>query len=174
MHDDEKIKVAFDRSVKALRLKPSLGLGTGTSTARIVNGLTCEVTEGPWKLISDMPQQAGGNGAGPTPGVYGRAALGSCLAIGYAMRAASMQINVSSIEVSVEADYDDGVLFGTSEGYPGYKEVRYTVSVETDAPEDTVLQWLDACDAHSPYLDVFARGQKCARNVQILSLKKHS
>ena len=88
MTETEKIKFALERSIKALKLKPSLGLGTGKSTTRIKNGLTCEIQEGSWKFTADMPASIGGNAVGPTPGVYGRAALGSCLAIGYMMVAA--------------------------------------------------------------------------------------
>ena len=172
MSDMEKIRLAFERSHKALSLKPSLGLGTGISKTRIVNGLTCEVTEGPWKLQADMPEGAGGNAAGPTPGVYGRAALGSCLAIGYMMRAATKNIAINSIEVEVQASYDDGPLFGsTSDVPPGYTEVKYIVTIESDASEEEIILLLDEADEHSPYLDVFARGQHCTRQVNIIAPK---
>ena len=171
MKSQEKIKEAINRSTKALSLKPSLGLGTGISKAKIIDGLTCEVTEGNQKLISDMPNSVGGNAAGPTPGVYGRAALGSCLAIGYMMKASAMNIKIDSLEVEVQADYDDGALFGTSNAHPGYLEVRYTISIESDAPESEILKMLDIADKQSPYLDVFSRQQKCTRNVQIISPK---
>ncbi|MGE5107991.1 MAG: OsmC family protein [Sphingobacteriales bacterium] len=171
MSSQQKIKEAVSRSTKALSLKPSLGLGTGISKAKITNGLTCEVTEGNYKLIADMPESVGGNKAGPTPGVYGRAALGSCLAIGYMMKASAKNINIDSLEVEVQADYDDGALFGTSAAAPGYLEVRYTVTIESDAGEDEVLQMLDEADKQSPYLDVFSREQKCIRTVHIQSTK---
>ncbi|HEY1872252.1 MAG TPA: OsmC family protein, partial [Chitinophagaceae bacterium] len=108
MSEFEKIKLAVERSTKALTLKPSLGLGTGISKTRIKNGLTCEIQEGNWKFVADMPGSIGGNAQGPTPGVYGRAALGSCLAIGYMMTAAKMNIPITTLEVEVQADYDDG------------------------------------------------------------------
>jgi uncharacterized OsmC-like protein len=171
MTSQQKIKEAVNRSTKALSLKPSFGLGTGISKAKIINGLTCEITEGNHKLIADMPESAGGNAAGPTPGVYGRAALGSCLAIGYMMKASAMNIKIDSLEVEVQADYDDGALFGTSSAPPGYLEIRYTVTVESDAAEEEILQMLDIADKQSPYLDVFARQQKCTRTVHINSSK---
>jgi hypothetical protein len=118
MFDTEKIKIAVERSTKAISPQPSLGLGTGISKTRIKNGLTCEVEEGNWKFFADMPGSIGGNGEGPTPGVYGRAALGSCLAIGYMMMAAKRNIPVSSLEVEVQADYDDGALLGTTKVAP--------------------------------------------------------
>jgi uncharacterized OsmC-like protein len=173
MNAAEKINLAFGRVYKALSLKPSMGLGTGISKARITNGLTCEVTEGEWKFLADMPASVGGDAKGPTPGVYGRAALGSCLAIGYMMRAAKMNISIASLEVEVQADYDDGALFGTSNVPPGYLEIRYSVTIECDAAEETIITLLDEADRHSPYLDVFSRGQKCVRQLNIVSTKNN-
>jgi len=171
MTSQQKIKEAVVRSAKALSLKPSLGFGTGISKTKITNGLSCEITEGNHKLIADMPESVGGNASGPTPGIYGRAALGSCLAIGYMMKASAMNIKIDSLEVEVQADYDDGALLGTSPVPPGYLEVRYTVTIESDAAEEEILQMLDMADKQSPYLDVFSRQQKCTRDVHIISSK---
>ena len=174
MSETEKIKTALERSIKALTLKPSLGLGTGKSKTRVKNGLTCEIQEGNWKFVTDMPESVGGNAQGPTPGVLGRAAFGSCLAIGYMMKAAMMNIAVNALEVEVEADYDDGALLGTSNVAPGYLEVRYTVTIESDASEEDILKMIEDADEHSPYLDVFSRGQNCKREVHIISPKLQS
>jgi uncharacterized OsmC-like protein len=164
----ESIKTGFERSVKALSLKPALGLGVGVSKTKVINGLVCEIEEGPWKFLADMPEQVGGNGSAPTPGVYGRAALGSCLAIGYMFYFAKHSVPVLSLEVEVQADYNDGALFGTTTDVsPGYLEVRYIVTVESDASEENILKVLNDGDAHSPYLDVFSRAQKCVRQVLI-------
>src|SRR5450631_1978450 len=102
MDKNEKIKSAFIRVSSAFAKRPTAGLGTGISKATIKQGLTCEIREGNWTMTADMPEQAGGNAAGPTPGVFGRAALGSCLAIGYMMRAAAMDIPVSALEVEIQ------------------------------------------------------------------------
>ena len=154
-------------------LKPALGKGTGVSKVRITNGLTCEVQEGDWKMTVDMPAGVGGDGLAPTPGVYGRAALGSCLAIGYMMKAAEMEISIINLEVEVEADFDDGALLGTADKNipPGYLEIRYTINIESDVADETIMQLLDDGDAHSPYLDIFTRAQKCVRKVNINSTK---
>ena len=174
MSENEKIKYAIERVKKTLAQRPSFGLGTGISRTRVINGLTCEMQEGNWKFVADMPEQAGGNAAGPTPGVYGRAALGSCLAIGYMMRAAELGVPIDSLEVEVQADYDDGALFGTSQQTPpGYLEVRYSVTVNSEASNEDIMRVLNEADEHSPYLDVFSRGQKCVREVNIISGKNH-
>jgi uncharacterized OsmC-like protein len=173
MQNTEKIKTAIERTKKALRLKPSLGKGTGVSRTCVTGGLTCEVQEGNWKFKVDMPESVGGNNLAPTPGVYGRAALGSCLAIGYMMKAAELDIEIRHLEVEVQADFDDGALLGTAENEipPGYMEVRYLIHIESDAPEEKIMAMVNASDAHSPYLDIFSRAQKCIREVNIVSLK---
>ena len=162
----DRIGTAFDRAARALTSRPSLGRGTGITRARVREGLTCDIEAGPWRFVADMPKSAGGSEAGPTPGVYGRAALASCLAIGYMMYAAKLGVPIQSLEVEIQADYDDGALYGVSDSPPGYLEVRYIVTVESSAPEEDVLRVLDEGDAHSPYLDVFGRAQKCRRIVR--------
>jgi uncharacterized OsmC-like protein len=171
MNDGEKIKIALERCKKAFTLKPAMGSGTAISKVRMGNGLSCEVSEGNWKFSVDMPEGIGGNNSAPTPGVYGRAALGSCLAIGYMMKAAELGIPIKNLEVEVQADFDDGALLGTADKHipPGYLEVRYTITIESNAPEQTIMQMLDDGDKHSPYLDVFSRAQKCVRKINIVS-----
>jgi uncharacterized OsmC-like protein len=168
----ERLRVAFERSAKALTLRPSLGRGTAVSRTRIRRGLTCEIEDGPWTLTADMPARAGGDGAAPAPGVFGRAALGSCLAIGYMLQAAKLGVPIASLEVEIQADYDDGALFGFSTSPPGYLDLRYTVTVDSSAPESDVRRVLDEGDAHSPYLHVFSRAQTCRRTLCIVSSRK--
>ena len=163
----EKIKNAIERSTRALEEKPALGRATGVSRVRMGEGLTCEVEDGNYRLRVDMPAGVGGGATAPTPGVYGRAALGSCLAIGYMMQAARLGVPITSLEVEVQADYDDGALLGVGNAPPGYLEVRTIVTVESPAPEADVMRVLDVGDARSPYLDVFRRAQPCRREVRI-------
>lgn len=165
IHSDiaEKVK----RLIKALTLKPALGLGTGVSTARITKGLSCIIKEGPWELKSDMPQQVGGGATGPTPGVLGRAALGSCLAIGYMIWASKLDVPIDELEVEVQADWDDAGTFGTSDVPAGYLEVRYTVRIQSNASGQEIIKVIEMGDQHSPYLDVFTRAQSCKRSLVI-------
>lgn len=165
----ETIRKAFERCARALSMRPFMGRSTSVSRTRIREGLICDIEEGRWRLTADMPVQLGGNGSAPTPGVFGRAALGSCLAIGYMMHAARLGVPISSLEVEIQADYDNGSLLGVSATPPGYQDVRYNVTVESTAPERDVRRVLDEGDAHNPYLHVFAQPQPCRRRVRVLS-----
>ena len=88
------------------------------------------------------------------------------------MQASKLDILIDALEVEVQADYNDGALFGATTDVPsGYLEVRYTVTVESDASENELMHMFDEADRHSPYFDVFSRGQKCVRTVNIVSSK---
>ncbi len=168
MADPETIREIAERNARTLALKPSRGHLTGATTARMVDGLRCEIEEGPWKLEADMPVKAGGEDTAPTPGMLGRAALASCLAIGITIWAARLGIPLDALEVEVQADFDVRFELGVGNDIaPGYKEVRYTVSIESPASPEALAELLETAERHSPYLDVFGRAQTMKRVLRV-------
>src|SRR4051794_20979342 len=106
MHGDAQVREALERNVKAVSLRPGVARGTAKTTAVLRPGLAWTVTEGPYELSLGMTEKYGGLGGAPNPGVLGRGALASCLAIGYGMWAARLGVPCEAIEVEVQADYD--------------------------------------------------------------------
>ena len=101
----EELKAHLERNVKALKLRPAIGQGTATTIVRTRNGsVTCEIEDGSWKLVADEMPGDGGDGLGPDPGVLARASLGSCLAMGYVIWAALLEVPLESVEVQVDAE----------------------------------------------------------------------
>lgn len=167
MDHSEKIQTAFDRNVKAMTLRPSLAQGTAVTRVRVREGMTCDVEDGPWKLVADMSPKHGGNDLGPNPGVLGRAALGTCLAIGYVRWAAKLGVPVTSLAVEVQTDYDARGEFAIADVPAGYTQVRYIVTVVSDAPAEQIERMLDEADAHSSWLDDFRRPLEVRREARI-------
>jgi len=165
----ETVRKAFERNSKALSKRPSLGKGTAVTRVRVEDGLRCEVEDGSWTFTADLGAHAGGGDAGANPGVFGRTALGTCLAMTYVMWATRLGISYQSLHVEIQADYDARSYHGVDDVRPGYQELRYVVSVETDAPESAVLAWLDESDAHCDFLAVFAEPQRIRREVCLAS-----
>lgn len=157
----------FERNARALALRPAVGRGTARTRVRLGDGLRCEIADGPWRLVADLGAKSGGGDAGPNPGVLGRAALGSCLAMAYAMWAARRGVPISALEVEIEADYDARGYHGVDGVAPGYVAIRYVVEVASEAPDDEVLALLDEADAHCDFLHVFARPQELRRVVRL-------
>lgn len=169
MADQEQLRTTFERNAKALSLRPSVGQGTAITTVRLRDGVACEIEDGNWKLTADMGEKAGGTDTGPNPGVLGRASLGSCMTIAYALWAAKRGVPLTSLEVEIHADYDARGYHGVDAVEPGYVEVRYVVTVESDAPEAEVMAMLDEADAHCDFLFVWATPQKLTREVRVVS-----
>lgn len=166
MSSPAAIKEALERNVKVVSARPSVGQGTAKTTARLRTGLECEVTDGPWTMHVGMTEKYGGSGAHPNPGSYGRAALASCLTIGYAMWAARLGIHLDRLEVEVQADYDvRGELGAAEDVRPGYQSIRYIVTVESPASEAEILRLLDTGDRVSSWLDDIANPVPVSREV---------
>lgn len=171
MADPKTIKEAFLRNKKAIELRPSIGQSTAHTTIRVINGTTCEIESSSKKLTCDVGTDAGGNDAGPGPGIMERGALGSCLAIGYATWAAYLDIPIDDIKVEVESDFDASGQFGIADIPPGFKELRYRVTIKSPAPEETIQELIEKADGHSPVLDDFRRPIPIEREVNIKSTK---
>lgn len=158
MADQGTIRQLAERNMLVLGLKPNRGHITAATTARLTDGLRCEIEEGPWKLAVDMPIKAGGEETAPTPGMLGRGALASCLAIGIATWAARLGVPIAALEVEVEADFDARGELGMGDDIPpGYSEVRYAIRLESAAPWHRVEEVLENAERYSPYLDVFGQ-----------------
>ena len=164
-----EIKAALERNVRVMEARPSVGQGTAVTKVTLKHGLACDVEDGPWKFSVGMTEKYGGLNNGPNPGVYGRAALGSCLAIGYSMWAARLEIPIRSLTVEIRAKYDVRGELGVDESVrPGYADVIYVVTVDTDAPESDVMRLLDIADRHSSWLDDIRNPVPVSREVHIV------
>jgi uncharacterized OsmC-like protein len=163
------IKEALERNIKVVTARPAVGQGTAATKVTLHPGLACDVEDGPWKFSVGMTEKYGGLNNGPNPGVYGRAALGSCLAIGYGMWSARLDLAVRSITVEVRARYDvRGELGVDASVRPGYADMVYVVTVDTDASDADVHRMLDLADRHSSWLDDLRNPVPVAREVHII------
>ncbi|MEE8436681.1 MAG: OsmC family protein [bacterium] len=169
MDYSEKIRSAWIRSTKGLARRPELGKTTRSVTARMTDGLTCEVeSEEGWKFTADMPEVAGGNEAGAVPSTFAEAAFASCLVIGYRMLFAAREVPVNTIQVECTGVFDARGLYAVGDISPGFDgPVTYTVHVDSPADEETVVELLNQAEAHSPLIDIFKNPVELHRELHI-------
>lgn len=154
----DQIKIALDRAARAMELRESVGRGTAVASVRLDAGLACRAQEGDWSCTTDMSAQMGGAGTGPTPGVLGRAAIGTCFATSFAMWAARKGVPFDDITVELEADYDARGEFGVDESVPpSYLQIRLKATVTSTAPAALVEEVLAITEAHTTWLDMMRR-----------------
>jgi uncharacterized OsmC-like protein len=168
MGENADFRQILEHNIDSIRANPAAGQGTATTTVRIRNGVTCDIEDGQWKLVGDEMPGDGGGGLGPDPGVFGRAALGTCLAMGYVQWAAHFGVPLDSVDVTVEADYDARGMLGVDESVsPAWSAVRYIVDIASPAGEEKVRAVIDHADRHSPLLADFREPLAVTRELRI-------
>jgi uncharacterized OsmC-like protein len=161
---------AIERLEVAVERRTGFGVKTTRSVTTVIDGLRCSTEEGRWRTDSDLPAALGGSGASPTPSVLLRAALGSCMAMSYRLRAAKHGVELTSLRVTVEADSElAGMLLVDASVPAGFTEVRYHIEIESPASPDEVARIIDEGDRLSPLLDVFSRANALRRSMSIQS-----
>ncbi|MCL5103092.1 MAG: OsmC family protein [Armatimonadetes bacterium] len=86
---------------------------------------------------TDNPTFMGGTGTLPGPMHYCFFGLASCYTGVFASMAASLGVEIKSLTTRVEADIDFSKVFGLGDE-PIMEEVRITLQVVTDSPEEKV------------------------------------
>jgi uncharacterized OsmC-like protein len=130
------------------------------ATAIVEEGLRCRVDAGDgWAVVTDMPGAVGGGGAAPTPGWLIRAALASCAATAISMRAAELEIRLTSLEVTAESESDMRGLLAVGNGVdPGPATARLRVRLAAEGTDEERLEELVRwADSHSPVCDALRR-----------------
>lgn len=168
MNPNEKLQGAYQRTIKGLTKRPELGRITRSITARITEGVACELEGDGFRFTADMPEITGGSETGPVPSTLLEGAIASCLAIGVRMAFAARDLAVERIEVDVTADFDVCGWYGVSDIPPGFVgPLRYHVRVESPADPAVVEQILANAEAHSPLLDILTRPMQVERRLTV-------
>ena len=109
----------------------------------------------PFVLESDEPPVLLGGNAGPNAVEIVLAGLASCLAVGFAYNAAVQGIQMEELNLRLEGDIDLQGFLGLSDAVrPGYKNIRVTCHVKSDAPQEKLLALSEYVQRTSPVLDI--------------------
>lgn len=109
-------------------------------------------------IASDEPAGLGGTDTAPNPVEQLLAALGNCLAVGYAANATAVGVTINSLRVELEGDLDLHTFLGLDpDGHAGYSAIRATVELDSDAPADVIETLHQRVIATSPVGHTLAR-----------------
>jgi uncharacterized OsmC-like protein len=172
MSTDLAIREAVERTILGLQRDPASAQGTMHATARIDHDLTCIVNEGAWTLTSDVPPSVGGANAWPSPGVYGRAAVASCIAIGIKLMAAKAGHPIESVNIELDADYDWRGDFGLDNVAPGFQRFRLSIRVESPADADATEKIVRDALHLSSWLNTLAQEQVVSAELAIVGSRE--
>ena len=166
MKSDEEIRLAQERVMSVFHRRPEAALDTKHADASISEGLTCTVTEGDREVVLDMPEPVGGSELGPSPGFHARAAIAGCVAIGIKMTAIRLGIELRSVKVGVDMDFDDSAIFGMGEASAAPLKTHLKITVASDADRETLQGLVDTALEADPYFLALRDPQKVETSLE--------
>lgn len=127
--------------IAKIQEQPSVGDTTWRADVVWQGGFRSEVRIRDFAPVpSDEPVSLGGTDTAPNPVEQLLGALGNCLAVGYAANAAASGIKIDALRISLEGDLDLHTFLGLRDGNAGYDNIRVTVGLTSEAPEDEIAK----------------------------------
>jgi len=152
-HLTAQLKALAEETARTYAIDPGRAASGGLTRVRRKAGLACEIEDGSWRLVADLPESAGGASEGPDPGTLLRGALGACLAMDIVTWAARLDVAVGEVAVEVESAIDARGNLGVAAGVPpGYRAVACRIAVESPESDAAVGRAVDMAAAHNPRL----------------------
>lgn len=119
--------IAEDATKAATTWKASVAWTGGFRSEATIRGFA--------PIPSDEPAGLGGTDGAPNPVEQLLAALGNCLAVGYAANASVAGIELRDLRVELEGDLDLHTFLGLRPGHAGFETIRANVHIESDADQ---------------------------------------
>jgi len=112
-----------------------------------------------FKFVADEPKVLGGTNMGMNPVETLLCALGACQCMTARFFAMLLKIDLTQCRVDVEGDIDAmGFLKGDAGIRPGFQEIRVTVHIKADAPEEKIAQLLAMVESRCPVGETVLHG----------------
>ncbi|HVC61123.1 MAG TPA: OsmC family protein [Acetobacteraceae bacterium] len=109
----------------------------------------------PFVLEGDEPPVLLGANAGPNAVEMVLTGLASCLAVGFAYNAAARGIRIEALNLRLEGEIDLHGFLGLSYTVrPGYRNIRVTCRLRSDATREQLLALSEHVQKTSPVLDI--------------------
>lgn len=125
----ERYRETPDAAVITLKAKGTLG----------DDGLTCKVETGRALVEAGLHPATGGSGLSACSGDMLLEALVACAGVTLKAVATALEIDLKGGTVSAEGDLDFRGTLGVSKEAPvGFRAIRLTFDLQTDAPEDKI------------------------------------
>ncbi|MFM1965503.1 MAG: hypothetical protein RL134_1228 [Actinomycetota bacterium] len=92
-------------------------------------------------IASDEPAALGGTDSAPNPVEQLLAALGNCLAVGYAANATARGIEISELTIDIAGNLDLHTFLGLRPGgHAGFDDISVDVHLESDATAEQIAE----------------------------------
>lgn len=147
--DREELRGAQAPLKERYRADPGAAMVTLEASGTLGEGVSCSVDTGRAIAEAGLHPASGGDGTLLCSGDMLLEALVACAGVSLRAAAAVLEIPIKSVAISAEGDVDLRGTLGIAEGVPvGFKEIRLSFAIETDAPQARLDQLLELTDRY--------------------------
>jgi uncharacterized OsmC-like protein len=141
--------------VKSVKEDPKNAQTKFRANTKWVSGAYSKTKIRDFVIECDEPSALLGTNRVPNPVEMILAALGSCLAVGFAYNAAASDIHLKSLDISLEGDLDLRAFLGISNDVrPGYQNIKAICRIKSDASREKIEELFKYVQRTSPVLDI--------------------
>jgi len=133
-------------------------------------GMMVESDARGFKFIADEPRGLGGTNRGMNPMETILCALGACQCMTARFFAMLLKIDLTEYHVDVEGDIDARGFLNADLGIrPGFQEIRLTVRMKANAPEEKIAELLAMVESRCPVGETVLHGAPVVvRHIELL------
>ena len=123
------------------------------SKATLIKDVQVEVEARGHRVTIDEPKRAGGTDLGMNPLELLLSSLGACQTIMAQSYADKMGVQYEQLEIELEGDLDTGGYKGEPGAKVGLEEIRYTIHLVSNEPQEKIEEFIRYVEDHCPALD---------------------
>lgn len=123
------------------------------ANAHLKEGVLVETTARQHRVLVDEPASLGGTDTAMNPVELLLSALGACQSIVARTYADKFGIDLKDFNVELEGDLDTDGFLGKADVRPGFSNIRSTYTIDTDASEEKVAEFIEYLETHCPVGD---------------------
>lgn len=151
---ERNLKEIVGRRVEFFKKKPEAALYKPKVSSKHVSGLYTETVVREHTVKSDYGEAAGGTNLAPNPIELLMSAVAACIEAAFYEFALHEGVSVKALSVDVEGTLDLRGLFMVDESVkPGFHDLKYTFTIESDDDETRVRDLARRVVAHCPVVD---------------------
>jgi uncharacterized OsmC-like protein len=140
---------------------PNSAVITLKATGALGEGVSCKVETGRALAVAGLHPATGGSGLELCSGDMLLEALVACAGVTLSAVSTALEIPLKSGKVSAEGDLDfRGTLAVAKDAPVGFREIRLTFDVETDAPQEKLDQLLKLTERYCVVYQTIKSGPK--------------
>ncbi len=153
MKSERSLKEVVARRLECFRKRPDTALYKPKVNSRHVKNLYTESTVRDHVVRSDYGEAAGGDNQAPNPIELLLAAIASCIEASFYEFAVHEGFTITKLAVDVEGTLDLRGLFMLDNVASGFKDLRYTMNIETPDDEAKIREFAQKVIDHCPVVD---------------------